>query len=178
MIHNRLLAKRYAKAFLHDKLGKEEFDKMAEEIRLIVECFHADIHVLEFFENPVYTRDMKLTILGNMAKKLSMTGYTLSLLELLIRKNRINLLADIGEALIVLADKMNNRVRVKVTTAFEPSPDELKDMSEKISKFFKCEVLVDRQIDPSIIAGFTIEGNGKLIDLSVLGQIKRALAEV
>lgn len=178
MASNRRLAKRYAKAFLHDDLDREAFEKMIAEIKSIVECIRSDDTVHEFFASPEYTRETKISVVRKMILKLGFNGYTLSLLEMLIRKNRIELLGNISDELQEISDRMHNRIRVTVTTAYEPSPDDLDEMSEKIGQFFGREVIVERRIDPSIIGGFMIEGEGKLIDMSVMGQIRRALSEI
>lgn len=175
---NRPLAKRYAKAFLHDDLDSEAFETMIEEVQSLVDRIVADESIHEFFVSPVYSKDNKIMVVRNMVEMLRFTGYTLSLLEILIKKNRIDLLEHVSEELKKIADSMHNRIRIKVTTAYEPSPDDLEEMSGKISRFFGCEVLVERQIDPSIVGGFTIEGDGKLVDMSVVGQIHRALAKI
>ncbi|MBN1294738.1 MAG: ATP synthase F1 subunit delta [Candidatus Latescibacteria bacterium] len=178
MTKNKLVAKRYAKAFLNEKLDKEAFDAMTEEIGSLVGVIQKDETVHEFFVSPVNSKEIKLRIIRNLVEKMHFSGYTLSLFEVLIRKNRIGILASVLEELQEISDQKHNRIRLKVTTAVEPSVSDLKEMKEKISTFFDRELLVERQIDPAIIGGFTIEGDGKLIDLSILGQIERALSDV
>ena len=175
---NKPLAKRYAKAFLHDDLDSETFETMIKEVQTLVDCIVAEESIHEFFVSPVYSKEQKIAVVRNLVEKLELTGYTNSLLGILIRKNRIELLNSVCEELKILSDTMHNRIRVKLTTAYEPSPDEIAEMSEKIKSFFGHEILVERSIDTSILGGFTIEGDGKLIDMSVVGQIHRALAKI
>ena len=178
MSTNKPLAKRYAKAFLHDDLDREAFETMIEEVQTLVDCIVADESIHEFFVSPVYSRDKKIAVVRNLVEKLELTGYTTSLLEILIRKYRIELLKSISEELKNISDTMNNRIRIKLTTANEPSLDDIAKMSEQIKCFFGREILVERRIDTSIIGGFVIEGDGKLIDMSFIGQIRRALTEI
>jgi len=178
MLQDRRIAKRYAKAFLHEKLDREEFDTMIAEVVALIESMHTDHNTEEFFLSPVYSREKKIAVVRLLAKKLKFSDYTLSLLEMLIRKKRINLLDTIAEELRDLSDTMHNRIRVTVTTAYEPSPDDLKEISDKIRRFFKRNVLVERRIDRSILGGFVIESEGKMIDMSVMGQIRKALQKV
>ncbi len=178
MIKNKQIAKRYAKAFLHDNLDMEAFDTMIEEIGALVRIIREDSNFREFIVSPINTKEAELQIFKSLAEKLGFTGYTTTLLEILIRKSRMPILESVYEELLILSDRMHNRVRVRVTTAVEPSVAELKEMSEKINAFLKREAIVERRIDPSIIGGFTIEGDGKLIDMSVRGQITRALSKI
>ncbi|MCE5250113.1 ATP synthase F1 subunit delta [bacterium] len=178
MIQNRQIAKRYAKAFLHEKLDKNAFDAMTEELKVFVDFLKSDETAREFFTSPLIPKESKLGIIREMGAKLGFNGYTVSLLDMLIRKNRIKLLETIYEELREISDHVHNRIRVAVTTAFEPSVGELDDMAKKISSFFGRKALVERQVDPSIIGGFTLEGDGKFIDISVIGQIRKALSNV
>ena len=178
MRNNKQIAKRYAKAFLYEKLDRNEFESMIKEVGALVNVIRSDNNVREFLVSPINTKEVKLNIVRRLAEKLEFTGYTLSLLEMLIRKNRMVILESIHEELLEISDHMHNRIRIRVTTAVEPSVAELKEMAKRISSFFKRETVVERKIDPSIIGGFTIEGDGKLIDMSVMGQIRRALAEI
>jgi len=178
MIKNKQIAKRYAKAFLHDNLDREAFDTMIEELGALVKVLSEDNDFREFFLSPINTKEAELHIINSLAEKLGLTGYTRTLLEILARKNRMPILESVYEELLILSDLMHNRVRIRVTTAVEPSVDDLNEMSEKINTFLHREAIIERRIDPSIIGGFTVEGDGKLIDMSVLGQISRALSKV
>ena len=54
---------------------------------------------------------------------------------------------------------------------------EIKEIAEGIGKYFSREAVIERNIDPRILGGFTFEGDGKVIDMSVKGQIERALTD-
>ena len=65
-----------------------------------------------------------------------------------------------------------------MTTAFEPSKADIEVLSKQINDFFGKNAIVEKYIDPSIIGGFVLEGDDKLIDLSVKGQIQKALSDI
>jgi len=178
MKSDRHIAKRYARAFLHEKLDRATFEAMTAETGALVGVLRSGEKIREFFASPAYSRDKKLKVVGNMVTKLGMSSYTLALLEMLIRRDRMAILESVSEELQAAVDEMNNRIRVRVTTAYEPSMEDLKEITERISAFFGREAVVDRVIDPSIVGGFTIEGDDKLVDMSVMGQIRRALSNV
>ena len=52
MLHNRKIARRYAKAFLHDNLGKDEIDVLTSEIMSFVMALESDEKAREFFITP------------------------------------------------------------------------------------------------------------------------------
>ena len=178
MRENKKIAKRYAEAFLHEKMKEKEIDTLVEELASLIKAFESDDKSKEFFRSPVNSREMKLTVLKRMGEKLGFSAYTILLLETLIKKDRMNIISDIFEELRNVSDRIHGRVRIDVTTANEPSRADIEVLSRKIGVYFERKALVTRHIDTSIIGGFVLEGEGKLIDMSVKGQIERALTGI
>lgn len=178
MIENRRIAKRYAKAFIHDSVDKETVERLAQEIRGFANALDSDPEIKNFFLNPVVKRATKIKAVERIMNRLGFSSFALELLVILIKKHRLGIVNEIADELRDTSDVINNRVRVRLTTAAEPSVDELSEIAVRIQTFFKRETVVDRVIDESIIGGFILEGDGKRIDLSVRGQIRRLLEKV
>ncbi len=178
MVHARKVAKRYAKAFLHEKMGTDDIDRLTGEIQLLVTTLATEKETEVFFISPVYSRDLKIKIVNDICKKFGFSSHTVSLLEILINNDRINILAAVFEELRDVSDKIHGRVRVKLTTADEPSPPMIEKLTEKISGYFGQSAILERNVDSSIIGGFIFEGEGQYIDMSVLGQLRRTFAEL
>ncbi len=178
MINDRRLARRYAKAFLHEDIAPADLDRMAEELKAIVRALESDPAAHEFFVNPVTKRKDKLTSIGNIADKLKLSALTKSMLELLVKKDRFAIIDAVAAELQEASDMVNDRVRVVLTTSREPSVAEIDDIAGRVGTFFKRRTVVERIIEPSIIDGFIIEGDGKLIDMSITGQLRRILTKV
>ena len=178
MANKRQIAKRYAKAFIHVKADREKIAALTGEVKALVTAVQLEDHIRVFFANPTIPREVKLTVVKNLVKHLNLSDYTHSLLEMLIKKNRFSLLPEISVELQNISDKMFDLVRLKVTTAFEPSVSDLDELSSRISDYFGRKTVIERDIDPSIIGGFVIESDGTLIDMSIKGQIKRILSRI
>jgi F-type H+-transporting ATPase subunit delta len=176
MINEMKIAKRYARIFLNKKMGTDSILILAAEMQFIADTIESDSEIHEFFKSPVVPRKVKLEIAGNLVKKGGFSSYTLELLELLINKNRADIIMYVSRELHFIADTLLSRIRVRMTTAAEPSVTEIEGLSKKVGQFFGKNVFVERYMDPSIIGGFILEGEGKLIDLSIKGQIRRALS--
>ena len=178
MINNKRVAKRYAKAFLRDDAIKDKITILADEAKALAEVIKSDKQIEDFFTCPITPREVKLKVVRNIVKRLELSSYTRSFLELLIKKGRMAVFSSTAEELQEISDRINDRVRVSLTTAYEPSVSELKELAERISKYFGREAVVERKIDPSIIGGFIIKSEDNLIDMSVKGQIRRILSKV
>jgi len=175
---NKRIAKRYAKVFLHENMEKESIEIVADEVIALARVIESDRDIKEFFISPVNSRKQKLRVVRNIVKKLELSTYTFNFFELLINKDSLALMSSVAEELQEISDQINGFVRVTLTTAFEPSVTELEELSERISKYFGSKAIIKRNIDSEILGGFILEGDGKLIDMSVRGQIRRILSKV
>ncbi|MFC1489967.1 ATP synthase F1 subunit delta [Candidatus Latescibacterota bacterium] len=177
MLHNRKIAKRYAKAFIHAKMSEKEADTLIEEMSSFIFALESDQKIREFFESPVNAKALKSKVMRDLSGKIGYSGNLISLIEVLIKKDRMNLLPDVADELRIISDRIHNRIRVSLTTAYEPSVDDIEEISNKVSDYFGRNAIVERTIDKSIIGGIVLEGDGKKIDLSIKGQLKRAFSE-
>jgi F-type H+-transporting ATPase subunit delta len=169
------LGRTYAGVFLTQGMSEGDILLLAAEMQFISDAYMRDSRVEEFFSSPAVSRTLKLQAVGIFAEKGGFTPYTLQLLEILIKRGRGDVLPYVSRELHFIADRILNRIRVRMTTAAEPSITEIEGLSKRIGKFFGRNVFVERAIDPSLIGGFVLEGGGKLADMSIKGQIHRAL---
>ncbi|MFC1551650.1 ATP synthase F1 subunit delta [Candidatus Latescibacterota bacterium] len=176
MLHNRKIAKRYAKAFAHEKMSERDIDSLTGELKSFIFALESDIKIKEYFESPVNSKDSKSKVMRDLSGKIGFSDNIVSLIEVLIKKDRMNLLHDVYDELMKNSDRIHKRIRVKLTTAYEPSVDDIEKISKKVSDYFGRNAIVDRSIDESIIGGIVLEGDGKMIDMSIKGQLKRAFS--
>ena len=175
---DKRIAKRYAKAFFNDDISKDRLNILVEEMKALAVVIESEKRYSEFFSNPILSRETKFKVIENIIKRLNFSSSTLSFFKLLIKNKRVVILSSLVEELEKFSDLINDRFRVTLKTAYEPSVSELEKISERISTYFGRKAIVIRSIDPDIIGGFILESEGKLIDMSVKGQIKRILSKV
>ena len=80
MIQNKKIARRYAKAFLHDNLGKDEIDVLTNEIMSFVMALESDEKAREFFINPV-SSEVSIETKCRVARNVSFSVASMSNLE-------------------------------------------------------------------------------------------------
>ena len=86
-MYNKKIAKRYAKAFLHDGMDKKEIDNLIGELYSFFNALESDEKIKKFFIIPVNPREVKLKIIRDLWKKIEFSAHTLSLLEILIKND-------------------------------------------------------------------------------------------
>ena len=177
-MHYRKIAKRYAKAFFIDGIDTAAIDTMIGDVRVRISAMEDDREVRDFFESPANPKEIKATVAKNLAEKIGLSTHTLSLIKMLIKNDRMNIIGDVLEELQGMSDRIHGRIRVKLTTAYESSQKELEEISARIGDYFGQKAIVERSIDKDIIGGFVLESDDRLIDVSIRGQLNRALSEI
>jgi F-type H+-transporting ATPase subunit delta len=96
-------------------------------------------------------------------------------ISLLAEKNRLSLLPDIAELFKASRAALEKIVAVKLTTAVELNEAMKNKMKEALIKRLQQQILLECEVDPSLIGGAIIDAENIVIDGSVRGQLKRLL---
>jgi F-type H+-transporting ATPase subunit delta len=90
---------------------------------------------------------------------------------LLLDRGRIALLASLARAYRELADAHAGRVRAVVTSAAPLSPADLERVRRSLERRTKKTVMLEAQVDPSLIGGLVAQVGDLVLDGSVRTQL-------
>lgn len=129
--------------------------------------------------NPVVEADKKKAVVAKIAKEAGFQRYTTNFLNLLVEKDRVNLLSEICESFeeqyCTLTDTQVATLRSAVKLEQEQQFLIAKKLQELTgSKNIKLKPVIDQ----SLIAGFVVEYGSSQIDLSIRGQIEKVAEEL
>jgi len=171
-------AKRYAQAVFEIALERNEFESWQEGLKKIVDLT-TDNKLMALLENPSLSFAAKKSLLQERLGKINPLASNLALL--LVSKGLLRRSGDISQIYNELLDAHRGIDRAKVTTVL-PLGDQEKDaISQRLGKIVERKVVVDAQVEPSIIGGFIARIGDMLIDGSIhqkLETLKRSLVEV
>ena len=171
-------AKRYAQAVFELAVEKNEFESWQEGLKKIVDLT-TDNKLMALLENPNLSFAAKKTLLQERLGKINPLAFNLALL--LVSKGLLRRSGDLLEKYNELLDAHLGIERAKVTTALPLGDEEKNGVSQRLEKMVERKVVVDAEVDPSIIGGFIARIGDTLIDGSVhqkLESLKRTLVEV
>jgi F-type H+-transporting ATPase subunit delta len=171
-------AKRYAQAVFELALERNEFENWQEGLKKMADLT-TDQKLMALLENPSLSFLAKKSLLQERLGEIRPLVSNLALL--LVGKGLLRLSRNLSQKYNELLDAHRGIERAKVTTAL-PLGDEEKDaVSHRLGKMVERKVVVDAQVDPSIIGGFIARIGDTLIDGSVhqkLETLKNSLVEV
>ena len=171
-------AKRYAQAVFELALERNEFESWQEGLKKIVDLT-TDKKLMALLENPSLSFAAKKSLLRERLAEINPLASNLAFL--LASKGLLMRSGDLLQKYNDLLDAHRGIERAKVTTVL-PLGDQEKDaISQRLGKIIERKVVVDAQVEPSIIGGFIARIGDMLIDGSVhqkLETLKRTLVGV
>jgi F-type H+-transporting ATPase subunit delta len=167
----RTLAKRYAAALLRltDPEGSTE---EAESLLLALRsAWESDKGFRGMLLHPQIPRKAKKALLRKALEGRARPSF-LDFLDLLVDKNRVNLLPELAEVFDRLADASKGVVRVKVES-WKPLDEGRKAaLGAALSRLTGKKVDVQAEADASLLGGLRVRVGDSVIDASVANRLK------
>lgn len=170
-MRHTILARRYAKALF--SLGKEQgkTSDYSEILAAIASLYDGENGVGDALNNPLYPLDVRQKVMAKIAQSVQADAIMTSFLNLLIEKKRADILPDIAIELQVMVDKDQNISHGSIISAIELDQTLLGKIQATLEKLTGNKVILETQVDPSIIGGII----AKVGDLVLDGSIKTQL---
>ncbi|MEN3040603.1 MAG: ATP synthase F1 subunit delta [Bacteroidia bacterium] len=165
------IAQRYAKALFSLAQRRGELERVYAEVEHLKSLYDQSRLLRNLLENPIYRSQQKLGWLRPiLSERLSPILWTF--LELLLRRGREYLLRQTCEAFIELYDQYQKRLRVRVKVARPLSSTASERLIQQLKQIYAADsVILQEEVQPSLIGGFIVEVGTKAADLSVSGRL-------
>ena len=168
------VAERYARAIFELGVEAGQVVALSEQIRSFADTYASSRELQAVLDNPMVDADKRAAILVDVATRVGLTGVGLNAIRLLADRKRLGSLPEIARRLATLADEKGGVVRATVTSA-GPLPESFYErLGKELEAATQRKVAIDRQQDPSLIAGVVTRIGDNTID----GSVKGRLAEI
>lgn len=169
---NPRLANRYAKSLIDLSTEKGQLEAVYADMKYLQAVCKASKDFVTLLKSPIIKNDQKNAIVTAVTKG-KVSELTAAFNTLLVKKGRESDLPEIAFAFIDLYNELKGIHRVKLTTAVEVSDELKKSIESKVKGgqgFGSIEL--ETVTDEKLIGGFVLEFNNKLIDASILRDLK------
>ena len=167
-----ILARRYAKALF--SLGKEQGKTEEYSATLLgIAALYDDgaAGIGDAVTNPLYPLEIRQKVMARIAESVQADAIMTGFLNLLIEKKRADILPDIAHEMRVMVDKDQNISHGSIVSAIALDKALLDKIQGTLEKLTGNRVILETQVDPSIIGGII----AKVGDLVLDGSIKTQL---
>jgi F-type H+-transporting ATPase subunit delta len=161
----------YARALFDAAKEKDRLAQVHEELSDFVQATREVPELRALLENPEIDHRTKQAAL----EELLSGGEELvrNFLLVLVEKGRAPQLEEIAREFDALVAAEERRLAVELTTAYELSDAEAKEILSQIESQSGRQVEATRRVDPGIIGGFVLQAGSMLVDASVRGRFER-----
>jgi F-type H+-transporting ATPase subunit delta len=172
-------ASRYAQAFA-DVLFEARLN-VRDALKQLADfgaAWHESRDLREFFLDPSFPVEQKVTVLDKLNAKLGMASQTRNFIAVLIRNDRIGGFDDI---VVHLRREINGRLGIseaKVISARKLDDQERRDLEKQIAGLTGGQVEAHYEEDSSLIGGAIVEVGSTVYDGSVRGRLDRLRQEL
>ena len=164
------IAKRYARALASVAAEQNHLEQTADELDRIASWLD-DPDVKAAFDSPSLGVNARRGLVGRLAESLELSELTRNFLSMLGERNRLDQFKGIIQAYQSLVDRSLGRVRAVVRAATSLDDASVAQIRSALEQITKKKVLVSVVVDPTLIAGVSVEIEGRVYDGSAHTQL-------
>ena len=170
-------ASRYAKSII--ELAKEEkvLDEVYGDMRLFSAVVAENRVLAVMLKNPIINHDKKRKILHALFDK-RMNKLSISAFDLITKKNRESILAEISNELQVQYNAFKGLQVAEITTTINLDDDLRNKFNELVAEISGKKASLNEIVDESIVGGFILNVGDRRLDQSIKTQLNNIEREL
>ena len=165
------LARPYAKAAF-ELAEADDATGSWNDMLLLASTLVSEESMANLLQSPEVTNSQVLEILAGTAGE-SFNSRFRDFLSVLAENKRLPLLPEITTLYQRLREEADKLLRVKVVSAFELDESQATRMKAALAKRFDREILLESEVDSSVIGGAVIYAGGQVIDRSLKDRLTK-----
>lgn len=166
------VARRYARALFQAALRTQAVDAVNEALQQLLRTLHEQPPLRYLLLNPLVPRERKQQMVQESIGRQT-HPLLASLLNVLVDKRRERLLPEVARGFSELRDEHLGIVRVRAVTAYPLDSQQEQALIRSLERRTSKTVVLETQVDPSLIGGILVRIGDTIIDGSVRGQLQR-----
>ena len=166
-------AGRYARALFELALEDKELDSIEGYALSLIAVYDKNKEFENFIKNPTQTFTDQLEVIKKISELLSFSKNFKNFLSLLVIKRRIFFLKKILNSYLKLSSIKRGEINARLISSKILSDQELKNISNELSKVIGSDISFEYNVDENLIGGFKMQIGSLMIDTSVRNKLKK-----
>lgn len=167
------IAAPYARALFDFSVEKNIMHQITADFQNLEIFLNESSELTEYLSNPIVSQDAKRGVLTKVLES-QLNAETFKFLMVLVERDRINLLASVISNYLELVYETASIKTIEVETAFAFSSAQKTALIEKLKELTSArEIKLVVTVEPSLIGGFLIKTESKVIDFSIKNQLQQ-----
>ncbi len=167
---NNMVAQRYATAIYEIAKENNKQDEIREILNLLTEKYNEDENFRNFLSNPIVTTEEKEKFLKKAFSFINPESF--NIINYLVSKDRMNYISLIRDNYVSFLYKEESKLPVVAIFTKELSKAQKEKLIKKLEKKYGKKIVLNLEIDESIIGGGIIKVGNDVINGSIKHQIE------
>lgn len=168
-----LLEKIYADALASYAAEKKLTSILLNEFKSFMELYESNAILREFLGNVSISVNKKLSAVRRIMKDGFREDFE-AFIEIIINKQRQNILPEVYDEFMKLTNKMNGALEIEIKTAFPLTDKKIDEIRRKFGKMYGNPNVYAHVIEtPTLIGGFEVRIGDSVYDYSISGRISQ-----
>lgn len=164
-------AERYARAIFELGLETGQLGAVSEQIERLAQAYQSSAELRSVLDNPLIEDQKREAVLAELGARLGLSELVQNAARVLVRRRRLNALPEIAHLLARLSDERSGILRASVTVASELPESFYQRLTSDLEAATGRKIVLQRKLDPSLIAGVVTRIGDNTIDGSIKGQL-------
>lgn len=170
-MENIKLSRIYARAIFDIASEKNEVNKILGLLNILVEEIENNYDFKKFLNNPVIENSKKIELLDKILS--SNSEIEKNIINYLVDKNRISFLQGIKKSYLEIYYDTQNEIVVKAIFPTELTESQKEKLVNKLEKLKSKKIILDIEVDKTLVTGGIIKINDEVIDGSLKSQLNK-----
>lgn len=167
------IAAPYARALFDFSVEKNIMHQITADFQNLETFLNESSELIEYLSNPIVNQDAKREVLTKILQS-QLNTETFKFLMILVDRDRINLLKFVITNYLELVYETASIKTIEVVTAFAFSNAQKNTLVQKLKELTNArEIRLVITIEPSLIGGFLIKTQSKVIDFTIKNQLQQ-----
>lgn len=167
------IAKRYAEGLIKTLASENEYLATKRELEEFLNVLNSIDEFRAGMETLLFSKSQKKEILDSIHQKITFNKKTYQFLLTVLEENRLIFLDTIIELLEKLWFEKNGIEKLQVFSAIPLSAKLENQLITNLETAFNKKIVIEKEIDPSLIAGIKIQRGLVFYDFSIEGNLKK-----
>jgi F-type H+-transporting ATPase subunit delta len=181
MSKDSLIVKTYGDSLFEVALNEKCLDKVLSDLESIKSLLGSDKENKKILLSNIVPLKLKKKLWGAILESNKYNKITVNLVNILLKKNRINVFLKICSLYLKLYNKHNNILVVNLTSAVASSNEQKKELVKILSNTTGSKIELVEKVDSNILGGMVINYSSYMLDCSLatkLVKLKNKLCAV
>jgi len=166
-------SERYALALYEIACESSEIDNVEKNLKELAALYKSSDDLKKFIKNPTKSLEDQIKVVNQISEIMQFTKILKSFLSILATKRRIFFLNNIINSFLKLISKKKGIISASLISSKELSDNEIKKISEDLSKSISSKINFNYKTDQELIGGLKIQIGSIMIDSSIKNKLKK-----